>query len=737
LGTLAFFLSAAVPAGAQPVRSMEAVRVNPAPRIDGKLDDDAWQWARWDGNFVQREPQEGQPATEPTWVAVTYDARNLYFGIRCRDSEPHKIIAREMRRDAHLDADDNFQIILDTYHDLRSGYYFVINPLGARRDATLANDGTVFNDSWDGIWECRTARDDSGWYAEIAIPWKTLRFPRRDTLDMGVNFVRVVRRKNEEDYWKLVPRDRGFFAAFRVSEAGVLRGIRGLRSGWSLDWKPYFLAGAQKDEASAASYKPVRRLGLDTRLSPVSNLTVDLTWNTDFAQVESDQEIVNLTRFSLFFPEKRDFFLEGAEMFSFGESPDMRRQMFGSPLQIFYSRRIGLKEGQAVPMLGGVRLTGKLGNYQLGALSVVTDRAELEDGTEPRTSYSALRLKRDIFALSSVGFMALNKQSLDDASYNRTVGLDLRLAPTEELTVNVAGAGTFSPDRYDDDGQFLPGSRQNYGFYTGLAYRSDLWNLRASYLDIAPHFNPEMGFVRRTDIRTSSASVRYQPRPADSRLVRQYLFGIEAENIENHVGILMDRNLELSFGARFQSGAFARLGVMRRREFLEEDWELRPGLVVPRGVYQGYQLDGFFRGDESRSFSPDFRWSFGDYYGGSSISLGTEGTLTSIRRVRLEFSYDHNRVTLPAGRFRTHTLGSRFVYYFSTNLFFKAYLQWKYDPLDEEGSQRAVANLLLRYTVRDGSDLYLVFNESVVRRNDRWQSRDRVLALKFVWFTRT
>ncbi len=734
------FLFGTAATSAPQVRVMEAVRVARPPRIDGRLDDEAWQQAQWQGGFVQREPEEGAPGTEPTCVAVVYDDHSLYIGVRCLDSQPDLIVAREMRRDARLDEDDNFQIVLDTYHDRRTGYYFVVNPLGARRDATLADEGSTFNAEWDGIWECKTSRDSAGWYAEISIPWKTLRFPRRPEIQMGINFQRTVRRKNEDQYWQLVPRDRGFTGFLRMSEAGILRGLRHITPSSGFELMPYSLAGLQRDQQT--SFRTLRKneIGIDAKWMPAANLALDLTWNTDFAQVEADQEIVNLTRFSLYYPEKRDFFLEGAEIFAFGESPGFRRRMFGVPLQIFYSRRIGLADGSPVPILGGARLTGKLGRYVVGALNIVTDRAELGDHDEkeiePRTNYTAIRLRRDIFSRSTIGFMALNKQVLEGDWYNRTLGVDARFLPSQEVSLSLAAAETFSPDRVED-GEFIPGKRDNYAFYGGFRYSTDLWSVRSSYLDIARHFNPEMGFVRRKDIRRFSGSIRYQPRPRNIRAVRQFFYGVELETIHDHAGHLLDRNLEANFTTRFENSSFFRLGVTRSYEFLDDDWEVRPGILVPKGPYEGYNVSAFFRGDESKRIMPELRVRRTHYYGGVLYSGGLEGTVTAIPRVRLELDYAYNYVNLPGGHFETYTLGTRFIYYFSTNLYFKAYVQWKRDPLAEKGKREAIANLLLRYTIKDGSDLYVVYNHMVEGSNGNTAIENRVLVVKFVWFVRT
>jgi hypothetical protein len=276
-----------------------------------------------------------------------------------------------MRRDGRIDNDDFFEIIFDTFHDQRNAYYFIINPNGVKRDATLGDEGKSYNPNWDGIWDCETQISDEGWFAEIAIPWKTLRFDSgRDSL-WGVNFARMIRRKNEHVFWKLISRDAGRGGLFRVSQAGVLRGLSNLQSGRTIDFLPYLMGGLSKNIEIDSTYSQVKEIGLDATIAITSNINLKLSWNTDFAQVESDQERVNLTRFSLYFPEKREFFLDGAEIFNFaGAGMGGRRQGGGgsTTLNLFYSRRIGILEGHQQPIMGGMKLLGKVGSFDIRTL---------------------------------------------------------------------------------------------------------------------------------------------------------------------------------------------------------------------------------------------------------------------------------------------------------------------------------------------------------------------------------
>jgi hypothetical protein len=398
-----------------------AVRTGGAVNVDGRLDEADWKIAPAAGDFIQTEPEEGRPATEATEVRVLFDDRNIYFGVICRDSRPDRIVANEMRRDAELQNNDFFEITLDTYNDHRNAFYFSVNPLGAQRDGLIRDEGANINREWDGIWVVRTQRTGEGWTAEIAIPFRTLRFNKDVDQTWGVNFGRSVARKREESYWTPILRNYGFMGKMKMSFFGHLTGLSGLKQGQRVQIAPYVIGGGNKEEAGAP-FRGKGEAGLDLKYRLTSNVTADLTVNTDFAQVEADQEQFNLTPYSLFFPEKREFFLEGADIFRFGE----RSQEHEMPSTLlFFSRSVGLSEdGKEVPVLGGVKVTGKAGRYDLGVLDILTSRTSyLNDDDErvdiERANSSVFRIKRDIFEKSSVGFIGLSKDLLDGGEHNR------------------------------------------------------------------------------------------------------------------------------------------------------------------------------------------------------------------------------------------------------------------------------------------------------------------------------
>ncbi|HEX9653740.1 MAG TPA: DUF5916 domain-containing protein [bacterium] len=410
-----------------------------APKIDGYLSKNEWKNAAVIFNFTQKEPREGEPVSEPTFVLITYDHKNIYFGIRCFDREPGKIVANEMRRDSDLSNNDYVEIIIDTFYDQRNAYYFATNSLGARLDSEIKTEGAHINWDWDGIWHTSARRDNLGWTAEVEIPFRTLRFEEGEDISWGINFGRYIPRKREEAYWSPISRNDDFddYGKFKASKFGVLKGIKYQGHDKRLQIKPYAIGGLEKNFVTnrpnvlpSASDNRVTDVGLDAKVHLTSNIISDLTVNTDFAQVESDVEQVNLSRFNLFFPEKRDFFLEGLDIFNVGE------ESYAEPFTLlFFSRQIGLNtdpttfETREVPILGGVKTTGKEGSYEVGFLDVVTDDLNYTNldtslVTIPKTNYLSLRLKRDIFKRSYLGVMALSKDPLNGDNYNRTFAID-------------------------------------------------------------------------------------------------------------------------------------------------------------------------------------------------------------------------------------------------------------------------------------------------------------------------
>jgi len=724
---------------AEPKRIIQAAEVRHPPKIDGDLSDPAWTDVAFQDGFLQREPAEGSPGTERTEVGLAYNAGNLYIGVKCFDSESGKIIAREMRRDAFVDNDDYFEFILDTYHDRRSGFYFIINPNGVKRDAMMANEGRQYNPAWDGIWQCRTSITEEGWTAEIAIPWKTLRFARSDTTVWGINFARMIRRKNEHVYWQLIPRELGKSGIFSLSEAGELHGLKNIQMGGNLELRPYFLGGLENDLYTGYRTDRVADAGMDAKIALTANLTLDLTVNTDFAQVEADEQQVNLSRFSLYFPEKREFFLEGAEIFSFAGSGGMRHYHGGgSSMDLFYSRRIGLVNGREARILGGAKMVGKIGRYQVGFLNMLTDETRIETGSGsevvPRTNHSVIRLRRDILTRGSIGFMLLNKDEINSGTFNRTLGLDGYFPLTRHFSLSGYTAGTLS-DTETFSASILS-TKKNLAANIALNYNSDLWSAGLDYTDIGVRFNPELGFVRRVDYRYTSGSLSYSPRPANQRIVRQLSCQISGGYRTDHGNRMLDTELDASFSLHFQDSARLSFTAGHEQEYIGHDWVVRSGHLIPKGTYRGFGASASFQTDQSRNISGSLNLGWSHYYGGGNFQFGASSGLTPLPRTRMETSYRYNHVDLPTGEFYTHAIGFRGFYFFSTELYIKAYLQLNDDKLLYAGRENIVSNIFLRWIFRPGSDLYLVYNDSRLAGPGEDEITNRTFLMKAAFFWR-
>ncbi len=677
----------------------EAYRTFQSIEIDGDFSEADWQHAKPINQFVQTEPDEGAPVTESTEVRILYDEKNVYFGFTCSSSRRDHIVANEMRRDAEgLRENDNVFILLDTYNDKRNGVFFRINPLGAMQDIALTNSGDTRNTSWDAVWDCRSKIHDTHWTTEVAIPFSQLRFKRRDSMVWGVNFGRTLRRKNEEATWVPVSRQYGSLSKYRTANLGSLVGLAGITPSRRLEFLPYVLPGMSRIEEDAST-DGVFDAGLDVKYGLTSNLTADLTLNTDFAQVEADQEQVNLSRFSLYFPEKRPFFLEGAGMFDFGiPSPTF---FAPPPLILFYSRRIGLEEGYAIPIIGGGKITGKMGPYGVGLLNVSTDEFHTDpaDTDEDdmvdlsRTNYSVLRVRRDLFSGSSIGAIAINKQDTD--TYNRAGGLDFAYRPNDSIDVRGLWARTYEKDVSDE----------NDAMYFGGTWRNSLLRFNGAYTFIGEDFNPEVGFVRRQGSRRLRGQIRFTPWPRKFG-VRRIFMGPDVDYILNQDDELETREFSLTNWIQLEQGNWINLEIRRTSEFLDEDFEIRDDVIIPIGDYDLTSVRTMIDTDEGRKISGGFGANYGTFFNGTRRGFDIRANFKPSGRLAFETRYQFNRVDLPNETpFNVNVFGSRIVYSFTTTLYAKLFAQWNSD--DEVIS----TNFLLNYIYRPGSDFYLVFNQ--------------------------
>ena len=701
-------LAAPSQAGETPV--VQATRTSTPPNIDGRLDDSVWHQAPTIADFFQREPIEGAPPTEQTEVRILFDDDHLYFALRCFDSEADRLVANQMRRDAELDENDNIQIILDPYNDRRGGFYFSTNPLGARQDLLLTDEGRTRNQAWDSVWQSRTRIDSLGWSAEVAIPFDQVRYPDSDQAVWGINIGRAIRRKNEEVFLVPPPQSYGFRGRYRTSRLAVLTGLGQLQSRPPLAVVPFLLSGTQRDFAADGSTEYDLDPGLDFKYGLTPSLTLDLSYKTDFAQVEADQEQINLTRFSLFFPEKRDFFLEGAGIFEFGERVERQGSGGRPPTLLFYSRRIGIEEGHNLPVLAGGKLTGRAGPYQIGTLRMTTqamtfvDEEENQEGREDtildtlhvaQTDFTVLRIKRDMLGRSNLGFIAIDKQPGSEANYNRTGGVDFTLSLLQ-AALNLRGfaAKTWTPQVEGRDRAGL----------LELDYRQGRFETRLNYLDMEEDFAPEVGFVPRTDIRRFKGSGRYRPRP-DIGWIRMFSIGPRFTYLMDRGNTLQSRDFQFSAFVNLEIGDWFGARYRQRYELLDEAFEIRDEQEIPIGAYEfgSYSLNLF--ANSSRRLSGRASYEYGDFFNGTRQRISAETIWRYNARLELEGTYEFNHINLPNGAFNTHLFGHRFLYSFSPDMFVRGFLQ------SNSAQELVGGNFLFNYRYLPGSDLFIVYNQ--------------------------
>ena len=696
--------------------------VENAIRLDGELSEAVWATAPAAAGFLQREPDEGVPATERTEVKILFDGSTLYVGVMAYDSEPSEIIARILQRDRVMSAsgftgdpqfagDDGIAILFDPFHDHRNATVFATNANGAEFDALLTDEGREFNVDWRGVWSVRAKVIDQGWSAEFAIPFRTLRFPSGDSGEpWGFNIYRVIRRKNEEVLWSAWSRDNEGFQ--RVSRAGHIEGMVDLpHINMNLDIKPYFLGGSTSEQVAdtVRESEPVLKAGLDLKYEVTPGLVMDLTANTDFAQVEVDDEQVNLTRFSLFFPEKRDFFLENAGIFELGD----RGTFEAPPFLMFFSRRIGISDDGAVPIIGGLRFTGRAGQQTIGLLNVVTNDAF----DVPVSNWAVARVKRDVGSANYIGAMVTDRRSRFD--WNTAAGADFSWWAASTLNVQGFAARTSTS---------TPGG-EDWSYRLAADYSTGVFGLETSTLFVGPETTADMGFITRKDIRRFDALARLTPRPQVLG-IRKIDIYIQGQYVARSDWVKQDWLYGVAVGPDWNTGDQITFLATPAFTRLDEGFDLTDDLYVPAGDYDAGEVGWFASTSSNRPLFLGSSGTYGQYYGGTLFSATGSLTATPTRHLTLTGSYTHNDVDTPYGAFRAD-IGSLRVYYaFSTRLFVNALLQ--YNSLDNKVS----ANIRLNFIHSPGSDLYIVFNE--LRGNDRsiWGFEQRGAVVKITYLAR-
>jgi hypothetical protein len=692
--------------------TIRALRCQALIRLDGVLDEPDWAEVPRVSNFTQRELAEGQPATEKTEVAVLFTKTDLFIGVWCFDSEPDKIVAQKMKWDFEYGTEDNFIVALDSYGDKRNAYLFAINPNGAQYDALIVDNSRRTNVDWNGVWYAAARRTDKGWFAEIDIPLSTLKFSADDEQKWGINFERNIRRKREQVLWQGWSRDASIV---QVNRAGRLTGLRDLTRMKIFEFRPYVLAGGEiAPEAPAAT---VGSLGLDFDYLFNPTVKLDFTIHPDFAQVESDDLIVNLTRFSVRIPEKRQFFLEAQNFFDFPLGRDARP---------FYSRRIGYYQEQESPILGGGRFLGKMGGTTLGVMVLQTEGA----GTAKSTNFSIIRYKQDLGEQSSIGVLAVG--AAQPGRFNGTAGVDLLVATSKlfgdkNLQFGGALAATYTSDRE------APSGTAHRLFFS---YPNDLIELSASWERVGQDFNPEVGFLSRTGYQLFNARWRINPRPAFLPWIQKLQFKPLDLNyyIDDRTGEMQSVYMEFRpLGVFFKSGEMLEINIIRDAENLTEDFEIRQGHIIPAGRYWTTRGEVQFSTFDGRPLvlGADLNW--GQFYMGSSVEWDTNLAWKPTRFYGLSLSYKRTDIRLPEGGLAIDEVVTRMTVSLTPKLFGAVFAQWNNDE------NKILFNFRFTWIPRPGAALYFVLNQFGDRLDPHstWRLNKTAAMLKFVWYFET
>ncbi len=673
-------------------------RFSSAPVIDGDLGDPVWQEGNLLTNFIQLEPNLGQPSTQKTEVWMGYDSRNLYLAIRCYDTNPAKLLTGSMRIDADLTNDDNVSIIVDTFHDRRNGYLFSVNPIGAKTDALIRNEGEEINVDWNGLWNAVTRRDAQGWTAEIAIPFKTLRFPNTPEQSWGFNIRRFNPRTQEASFWKPVGRHPGNAPGYNIAEYGEIKGLTNLGTAGRYQFTPYVIGRDERD--FHVRTKDTIDAGGDLKVNITSDVTADLTIHTDFAEVEADQQQVNLERFKLFYPEQRQFFLEGANLFYFGDRPEP----FDVPekFYFFFSRVIGLAEdGRVViPVTGGAKVTGRAGHTSIGFLNMTTEATNYTDAGgnrihEPQTNFTVLRLKQQLFGSSTVGLIGLNKQP-NGEDHNRGIGFDWDFAFGNRLYTAGYVAQTDTP-----------GVDKRDSAYSGdIVYKSELFRLRHRYTNVGENFNPEMGFLTRAGIIKNHTNLLSTFTLPDDNLLRLHKMTLVLDS--NHI---TDQKGNLQTQLTTYEGGFSTLASGGVAFLYYDDIEnlttplaVAKNAVIPAGHYRFKSLFTGISSGYAHRLGFTFWYHDGGYYGGDRLRTYLSVVYRPFDGLFIAPTYDRVRVDAPWGHFVTQIAQTSVDYSLTPTLLARATLQWR------EGDNYR-GNFMIDWTYRPGSDFFIVYND--------------------------
>ena len=714
--------------------TIRAVRLDPPLQLDGVLDEPIYASVEPFGDFIQQTPDEGAPATEPTDTWIFFDDESIYVGARVYESVPEsEWVANEMQRDSsQLINNDGFIVVFDTFYDRRNGFGFRVNPIGGFSDRQITDEGNP-NSDWNPVWDVRTGRFDGGWTVEMEIPFKSLRFPRGRSQLWGIQVGRDIRAHFEEAYLTAVPISAGP-GQFRLSAAGTLVGLEVPDGNRTFEIKPFVIGSLATDRTVVPPilHAGDGEAGADVKYGLTENLTADFTWNTDFAQVEVDEQQINLTRFSLFFPEKREFFLESQGIFDFGQVAGFgglggsgRGSFAGGPGSfgggdvptIFFSRQIGLDQRRTVPILGGGRLTGKVGDFSVGAINIQTDDAPATG--VGATNFTVLRVKRDILRRSRVGAIFTNRSvSLKGDGRNQAYGIDGAFSFYDNVNLYGYYARTNTPG--------LEGDTESY--QAAFSYQGDLYGFIVDHLLVGGNFNPEVGFLRREDFRRTYVYGQFSPRPRRLEAIRQFTWGGGLDYILNGAGQLETRIVQGRFQIEFENSDRLSADAQQDYEFLVKPFEITDDVTIPVGRYEFRDFQMSYRMGPQRRLAGRFSFQHGEFFDGNITAVGySRGRIEVTRQFAVEPSISLNRITLPQEMFTVSVATTRLTYTFTPRMFVSALLQ--YNSTDHVLS----TNVRLRWEYQPGSELFVVYND----QRDTWLNRgfpmleNRAFVVKF------
>ena len=678
---------------------LRATRVREPLRIDGRLDEPIYGEVVPIGGFVQMEPVNGAPATEQTELWILFDDDNFYVSGKAYDSSPDRWVLNEMRRDVpNVSMNESVGFSIDTFNDKRNGYLYEVNALGGFLDAQVTNEGMPPNSNWNSVFNVQVGRFEGGWTFEFRVPFWAIRYQPGPNPVWGFNMRRTVRWKNEESHIVPLPlalgQRRGLI---QMSLDPRLVGLAVPPRAKNLEFRPYAIAATtalRPTRLSGLENEFTPNAGLDLKYGVTQNLTADLTYRTDFAQVEVDEQQVNLTRFNLLFPEKRTFFLEGQGIFNFGIGTGPNVNGADVPT-LFFSRQIGLNRNQPVPIIAGGRVTGKVGAYQVGALSIQTD--DEPSLAAVSTNFSTVRLRRDVLRRSAVGVLyTARSPAVAGAGHGRTYGADAGFGFFDTLNINAYLARTETPGI----------SGHDLSYRGQFNYAGDRYGLVLERLVIEEGFNPEVGFVRRPDMRKWTGTTRFSPRPRRVGRVRKYLFEAAGSYVEDNAGLLETRQWDETFGLDLNNGDTLRVVATQEYEFLARPFVIDRAATIPIGGYSFHNLALRYTLGAQRWFASTLSAEQGSFYGGNKTTIGVSASRFNVsNQIQVQPGLSINRVDLPYGRFTATQAQGRVVYTLTPRTFVAALLQYN-------SSLRVLStNLRWRWEYIPGSELFIVYTD--------------------------